>query len=156
MQCRSSKPFRSSLLSYCGSPTCSSQSPTGWSSSRPAAPADRGKRFRREKPFSRQQRHSEDETWHCHIILGQQSRAHQQQEGGGDSVLCGQGVSSRRAAGAEPQSPKMDWSAPDLRGEAEAKKGYELVDDQLISTKFLTMIARKIPKNTSSTRSCLF
>lgn len=53
MNRRSSKPLSRNLLSYCGSPTCSSQSPTGWSSSRLAAPADRGKRFRREKPFSR-------------------------------------------------------------------------------------------------------
>lgn len=65
--------------------------------------------------------------WHCHIILGQQSRAHQQQDGEGDSVLCEQGVSSRGAAGAEPQSPKMDSNTPDLRGKGDSS-GEELVD----------------------------
>lgn len=54
MNRRSSKPLSRNLLSYCGSPTCSSHSPTGWSRALPQAPsAERGKRFSREKPFSR-------------------------------------------------------------------------------------------------------
>lgn len=54
MNRRSSKPLSRNLLSYCGSPTCSSHSPTGWSRALPQAPsAERGKRFSSEKPFSR-------------------------------------------------------------------------------------------------------
>lgn len=68
--------------------------------------------------------------WHCHIILGQQSRAHPQQDSGGDRVLCEQGVSSRRAAGAEPQSPNMFSGTPEHRGEEDGDRcrlvGYEL------------------------------
>lgn len=68
--------------------------------------------------------------WHCHIILGQQSRAHPQQDGGGDRVLCEQGVSSRRAAGAESQSRNMFSSTPDLRGGGDRERcrlvGYQL------------------------------
>lgn len=78
----SSKPFRSNLLSYCCRPSAASHAPTLCSSAREPAERGIGRRLKREKPL-RQQRHSEEDRWHCHIIVitvkqpnhGQETRA---------------------------------------------------------------------------------
>lgn len=118
----SSKPLRSSLLSYCCRPSAASHAPTLCSSAREPAERGIGRRLKREKPL-RQQRHSEEDRWHCHIIVitikqpnyRQETRAEDPQQ---RLVLCGRGWPARRRAHPQPRARAAHPSASAPRREA--------------------------------------